>query len=138
MLYFFSLLGLRCCVGFSLVAASRGYTLVAVHRLFTEVASLAAEHRALGRVPSVVMARGLSRYGSPALEHRLNSCDALAWLPHSIWDLPRLGIKPISPVLTGKLFTTEPPRKPSVVFLSSLIYLWGLYSLKSCFFLKRI
>ena len=123
-------------MGFSLVAASRGYALAAAHRLFTEVASLVAEHGALGHVASVVMARGLSRCGSLALEHRLNSCDA--WLPHSIWDLPRLGIEPISPALTGRLFTTEPPRKPSVVFLSDLIYLWGLYSLKSCFFLKRI
>ena len=40
---FFSLLGLRLCMGFSLVAASRGYSLVAVHRLLV-VATRVAEH----------------------------------------------------------------------------------------------
>ena len=33
------------CVGFSLVAVSEGYSLVAVHRLLTVVVSLAVEHR---------------------------------------------------------------------------------------------
>ena len=57
---FLAVLGLFCCMGFSLVAsggyslvASRGYSLVAsggysvdaVHRLFTEAASLVAERR---------------------------------------------------------------------------------------------
>ena len=32
-------------MGFFLVAASRGYSLVAVHRLLIAVASLVAEHR---------------------------------------------------------------------------------------------
>ena len=35
---------LHCCTGFSLVAASRGYSLVAVHGLLFEVASLVSEH----------------------------------------------------------------------------------------------
>ena len=38
------------------------------------------------------------------------------WFPHSMWDLPRLGIKLISPVLAGRFFTTESPRKPCVTF----------------------
>ena len=42
---FFSVLGLRCCVGFSPVAASRGYSLVAVCRLLIAVVSPVAEHR---------------------------------------------------------------------------------------------
>ena len=42
---FLAVLGLRCCVGFSLVAASGGYPPAAVHRLLTAVASLVAEHR---------------------------------------------------------------------------------------------
>ena len=37
--------GLRCCVGFSLVVASRGYSLVTVHGLLILVASLVAEHK---------------------------------------------------------------------------------------------
>ena len=36
--------GLRCCIDFSLVMLSRGYSLVAVNRLLIAVASL-AEHR---------------------------------------------------------------------------------------------
>ena len=29
-----------------------------------------------------------------------------------MWDLPRPGIEPMSPVLAGGFSTTEPPRKP--------------------------
>ena len=29
-----------------------------------------------------------------------------------MWDLPETGIKPVSPVLAGGFFTTEPPEKP--------------------------
>ena len=38
------------------------------------VASLAAEPGLWGAGASVVMARGLSSFGFPALEHRLSSC----------------------------------------------------------------
>ena len=33
-------------------------------------------------------------------------------------DLPNPGIKPVSPVLAGKFFTTEPPEKPKEVYVS--------------------
>ena len=46
-------MGLRCCAGFSLVAASGGYFLVAV-------TSLVAEHRLQGAQALVVVAHGLS------------------------------------------------------------------------------
>ena len=55
---FLAVLGLRCCVGFSLVAASR---------LLIEVVSLVAQ-------ASVFVAHGLSRCGSWAVEHWINSC----------------------------------------------------------------
>ena len=42
---FLAVLGLHCCVGFSLVAVNGGYSLVAVHGLLTAVASLVGEHR---------------------------------------------------------------------------------------------
>ena len=42
---FLVVLGLRGCVGFSLVSASRGYSLVVVHSLPIALASLVAEHR---------------------------------------------------------------------------------------------
>ena len=34
--------------------------------------------------------------------------------------LPDLGIEPTSPALAGRFFTTEPPRKPSLVFMENL------------------
>ena len=41
---FLAVLGLHCCAGFSLVAASRGYSLVTAHKLLIVVASLVVEH----------------------------------------------------------------------------------------------
>ena len=70
-----AVLGLCCCLGFSLGVASRGYFLVAVCRLLTTVASLVEEHRLWGTRASVVEAHGFSGCGSQGLEHRLNSCD---------------------------------------------------------------
>ena len=66
---FMAVLGLHCCTGFCLVAASGGYSLVAVHRLPIEVASLVAEHR-------------------------LGSCGTWALLLQSMWDLPGSGLEP--------------------------------------------
>jgi len=43
-----ALLGLFCCMGFSLVADSRGYFVVVVHRLLITGASLVAEHGLYG------------------------------------------------------------------------------------------
>ena len=57
---FLAVLGLRCCAGFSLVAASRGHSPVAVRGLLIVVASLVAEHELYqGQVGVVVAARGL-------------------------------------------------------------------------------
>ena len=41
---FFAMLGLCCCMGFSLVVASGDYSLIALHRLLIVVASLFSEH----------------------------------------------------------------------------------------------
>ena len=64
---FLTVLGLRCSMDFSLVAASGGYSPVAVCRLLVAVASLVVEHRLDGQA-------GFSSCGSQALKHRLNSC----------------------------------------------------------------
>ena len=48
------------CMGFSLVAASRGYSLTAVCRLLIAVASLPAEPGLWGSRASVAVAHGLS------------------------------------------------------------------------------
>ena len=41
---FLAVLGLHCCVGFSLIVASGGHSLATVHRLLIAVASLVVEH----------------------------------------------------------------------------------------------
>ena len=68
----------------SLVAASRGYSLVAAYRLRIAMASLVAEHRL----------RVFTRYS------------ARASLPRSMWNLPRSGIEPVSPALAGRFLST--------------------------------
>ena len=42
---FLAVLGFRCCVGFSLIVASGGYSLVVVLRLLIAMVSLVGEHR---------------------------------------------------------------------------------------------
>ena len=93
---------------------SRGYSLVVMCRLLTEVASLTVELRLRGVQASVVAAHGFSSCGSWALEQTFNSCGAQASLLCSIQDLPRPGIEPMSPVLTGRFATIEPLGKPQV------------------------
>ena len=66
---------------------------------------------ALGTRASVVVARGFSSCGSRALESRLSSCGARAYLLRSMWDLPRPGLEPVSPALAGGFLTTVPPGK---------------------------
>ena len=75
---FLVVLGLCCCMQFSLIAASGGYPVVAVHRLLIAVASLIAEHRLQDVRASVVVVRGLSSCGSRALEQWLSSHGAWA------------------------------------------------------------
>ena len=72
-----SALGLVAMQDFS-SCAKWGYSLIAVRRLFTAVASLFAEHRFQCMQVSVAVALGLGSHGSWALEHRLNSCGTWA------------------------------------------------------------
>ena len=76
--------------------------------------------RALERGDSVAAARGPGSYGPQALRNRLISCGAQTQWLHGMWDLPRPGIKPMSPALAGGFFTTEPPGKSQC--LISLIH----------------
>ena len=42
----------------------------------------------------------------------ISSHGARAWLLYSLWYLPGLGFKLVSPVLVGRFFTPEPQGKP--------------------------
>ena len=102
------MLSLHCCVGFSLVSASGGYsTSPAVLGLLIVVASLVAEPELQGTQAALVLAHGLSSCGYRALECRLSSCGTRAWLVQGMWGLPGSGIEALSPALTGRFFTTE-------------------------------
>ena len=47
--------------------------------------------------------------------HGISQARRLEWLPFpSPGDLPNPGIKPMSPALAGRFFTSEPPGKPRV------------------------
>lgn len=58
-LFIYSCAGSSCCVDFSLVATSRGYSLVAGRRLLTTVAPLVPEHGLWRPQTSVVAASRL-------------------------------------------------------------------------------
>ena len=58
--------------------------------------------QALGVQASVVVACGLS------------SCGSQASLLRGMWDLPGLGIEPMSPALAGGFLTTAPPGKSPI------------------------
>ena len=122
-------LGLHYCVGFSLVAANGGYSLAAGQGLLTAVASCCTA-RAPGARTVVTVARWLNSSGARAscLDSSgarascldsfgarascLDSFGARASFLRVTWDLPRSGTEPVSPVLAGGFFTTEPPGKP--------------------------
>ena len=103
---FLAVLGFSCCVGSSLVAAPSARPLL--------LPSMGSQ----GVWASVVGAGGLRSGGSRALEHRLSSSGTRAQLLRGRWDLSGPGIKPASPALAGRFFTTEPPGKsPNMYFL---------------------
>ena len=116
-LFIFGCLGLCCCVGFSLVAVSRGCSLLecvgfSLWLLFLlgRTGCRVCQHSNCGGL--VVVAHELSSCSSQAPGHRLSGCGVRAQLLCSMWDLPRPGTEPVSPALAGRFFTTEPPGKP--------------------------
>ena len=59
-----------------------------------------------------VLGTGLSSLSSWALEHTgFRSCGPLAKMLFGMWDLPRLGLQPLSPALADRFLTTAPPRE---------------------------
>ena len=111
-LLIFGCAGSSLLTGFSLVATSGGYSLVAMHGLLIAVASLIVEHRVQGTGRS-------------------------SWMR----DLPRPGTEPLSSALAGRFFTTEPPRKshkcpswnPCVPW--RIVENWSIYFYMCCKFL---
>ena len=86
------MLGLRFCARAFSSCGKQGPLFIAVRGPLTIVASPVAEHRLQTR--------------------RLSSCGSRAQLLRDMWDLPRPGREPLSPVLAGRFSTTAPPGKP--------------------------
>ena len=89
-----ALLGLLCSMGFPLVVASGGCSLLWC---------------------SAAHCSGFSCWRAWALEHRLSSWGARALVVLWTWGLPGPGMEPVPPVLAGGLVTTEAPEKPCCV-----------------------
>ena len=124
------LLGLCCCMDFSLVVVSGDCS----HGLLIAAASLVAEHRLWVVPASVAAAHGLSTCGSWVLEHWLNSCVQELSGSAACGNLPGSGIEPVSPALVGGLFTTEPPGEAFSLLLYSLSFTFPAVTSTSIFF----
>ena len=75
----------------------------------------------LSRWGAQALHRGASLAAEQALERLgFSSSSAQAWLPHSMRNLLRPGIEPVSPALAGGFLTTGPPVKSlTLVFFFS-------------------
>ena len=93
MYLFLAVLGLHCFMGFSLVLANETSLSSGTHASHAGVSPV-AEHRLQGVQAFVVVARGLSRCSSQALEHRLSNCGAQAYFPTTCGILPGQGSNP--------------------------------------------
>ena len=79
---------------------------------------------------------GLSLSWPLVAEHRLqtrrlSNCGSRAELLHGTWDLPRPGLKPVSPELAGRFSTTAPPGKPPFVYFALISFALGDSSKKN-------
>ena len=90
-----AVLGLRFCVRAFSSCGKRGPLFIALRRPLTIAASPVAEHRLQTR--------------------RLSNCGSRAQLLRGMRDPPRPGLEPASPALAGRLSTTAPPGKPSIL-----------------------
>ena len=100
-----AVLGLRFCARAFSSCGKRGPLFIAVRGPLTIVASLVAEHR--------------------LQTCRLSSCGSRAQLLHGMWDLPRLGLEPVSPALAGGFSTTAPPGKPWYLIFCQIKLKWS-------------
>ena len=98
-LLFMAVLGLHLRARASPSCGKWGPLLIAVRGPLTIAASLVAEHR--------------------LQTHRLSKCGSRALSLRGMWDPPRTGLKPVSPASAGRLPTTAPPGKPSILYLNT-------------------
>ena len=115
---FLAVLGLRFCARAFSSCGKRGPLFIAVHGPLTIATSLVAEHR--------------------LQTLKLSSCGSQAQPLCGMWDLPRPGLKPVSPALAGRFSTTAPPGKPPYVILDAPLMMtksYGKFEAIWCLFL---
>ena len=66
------------------------------------------------RGPLIIVASLVAEHRLQTL--RLSNCGSRAQPLRGMWDLPRPGLEPVSPALTGRFSTTAPPGKPLAHF----------------------
>ena len=99
-----AVLGLCFCARAFSSCGKWGPLFIAVRGPLTIAASLVAEHR-------LQMCR-------------LSNCGSWAQRLRGMWDLPRLGLEPMSPALAGRFLTTAPPGKPPACVFWNYGFLW--------------
>ena len=115
--YLLAVLGLRCCTGFCLVAASR-----ATVQLQYGASHCRGFSCCRASAPGHVGFHGCHTWAQwlafPCCKAQAQSLwPSMTYLLHGMWDLPGSGIKSVSPTLGGRFaFITEPPGKPSCHF----------------------
>ena len=115
--YWLTVLGLPCCLGFSLVVVSGGYLLGLARGLLFVVASLVVGRGHWGPQASVVGARRLSSCGFQAQEHRAQAqqmwhTDLVAsWYVGSSWTRDQTHV-----FCSGGSFTAKALGKPQCDF----------------------
>ena len=104
---FLAVLGLCCCEGFfySVQASRCGARASRVHRDLPLEDHLPEEMLPAQRVGESVLSPSPRGSG-------FSGCGVQAELLCSTWDPPGPGVESVTLVLTGKVFTTEPPGKP--------------------------
>ena len=101
---FLTVLGLLSCMQTFSSCNEQGLFFIVVCRLLIVMASLVAEYR--------LWVNGLQQLqlgGSIVVAHALQ-------LFHNMWNLPRPGVRPVSPALSGRFLSTVPPGKSLLIF----------------------
>ena len=95
--------------------AACGLSVVAERRGYSSLRCLGFSLQWLLLLPSTGSRHmGFSNFCSQALELRLSNSGAQAWLLQGMWNLPRPGLEPMSPVLVSGFLTTGPRGSPVI------------------------
>ena len=106
--------------GLSLLAMSRGYSLVAMHELLIATASLVAEHRLQGMWASLTVPPRLSSPSSSAPDRSLSGCGAQAFLLCQHVESSQTRDQTRVPC-TGRFLTTVPPGKSWIWYFEDVV-----------------